>query len=801
MYDWNMGRAATLMASLCMASCVSSSSNFCEDGSICPGGFVCDVANARCLLPEQIAQCQNHAEAEACTLDSAPGACRQGACIPFFCGDGYVSAGEDCEGDDLQGKDCKDFGFYDVGGLTCTSSCTFDLGAEGDLAVPDDSTGCYAHDYCGDLRVNGPELCDGPQDRTCVSIGFDAGTTSCNLQCGFSIGDCSRFGWNPESLTDVIAFAISGTAHDDQWAFGRGGGAMRFEGAFWNTVPTGVNNDLVNAWSFAPNDAWAVGLSRPSGPMPVVIHWDGSTWTTVNDVPAGEYLDVWGPSASEVYIAASTGIHKYNGTTWSTLPALSAIPKTIRGTSGSDIWVTTTGGPLMHFNGTAWVDMTPSIPATATTAVLQFLDANATDDVWAIGFQSGNGNQGNGVIAHYSGSNTWQIWRAAGNTYNAVAASAPSDAWVAGVDGVMRHWDGVGWSRTANIGSSPSGLTALSGLLEIGPDEVVGVSTLNLAYRYRGQAFGMLAPLGANPFDAPQNLAVWKTGANEYVGNVKGEIWQFDGTGWSLSFTTPGNAKVNDLWGTAANDIWAVADDGTAYHYDGLAWSGFAVALLPLVRVWTHEGGDVWVFGAAGAYHKNGSTWDYTPFAAGTVESVSGSAPDNVWAVQQVPSSVWHFDGTSWTAVQTGASFPPLAVAAVGVDDIHITAEQGRFEHWDGTAWTENALPVLDDLRYIAYTAADDVVAASSRDLVHYNGSSWSTMRTPVDFVPNTADYLPIVDLAVSPGRIDTLQDKYRIRTLIRTRPLICRQRETCGDAVDNDCDNLLDSRDTTECP
>ena len=51
------------------------------------------------------------------------------------------------------------------------------------------------------------------------------------------------------------------------------------------------------------------------------------------------------------------------------------------------------------------------------------------------------------------------------------------------------------------------------------------------------------------------------------------------------------------------------------------------------------------------------------------------------------------------------------------------------------------------------------------------------------------------------PGRVDMLLQRYRIRTLIRTRPISCALREVCGDAVDNDCDGLLDAVDASECP
>src|SRR5687767_4346096 len=161
-----MGRAAWLVSLLC-ASCVNTTSVVCEDGSTCPGGFQCDVDNQRCLLPEQIIACDGKLEGDACEFNGGPGACRDGACEIFFCGDGYVTPGEDCDGTNLgidedgNTPDCKSYGFYGVEGLQCAKSCIFDVSV------------CRAtHGYCGDTIVNGPEICDGSTTKTCVSIGF-----------------------------------------------------------------------------------------------------------------------------------------------------------------------------------------------------------------------------------------------------------------------------------------------------------------------------------------------------------------------------------------------------------------------------------------------------------------------------------------------------------------------------------------------------------------------------------------------------------------------------------------------------
>lgn len=51
-------------------------------------------------------------------------------------------------------------------------------------------------------------------------------------------------------------------------------------------------------------------------------------------------------------------------------------------------------------------------------------------------------------------------------------------------------------------------------------------------------------------------------------------IWRFDGdlgtfTSAAVAFT----GSLYDVWGSAPDDVWAVGDDGLAFHYDGASWS------------------------------------------------------------------------------------------------------------------------------------------------------------------------------------------------------------------------------------
>jgi hypothetical protein len=795
-----MGRAA-LLVSVLFAGCAQSESIVCDDGTTCPGGFQCDIEHHRCLLPAQVAACEGKADGDDCTYNNMPGACQFGACETFYCGDGRITIPEQCEPgfegapDDLgmnangEQNSCLDLGYYEPAGLACDPhTCRYDTAACGG-------------GRCGDVELNGPELCDGPTNETCVSIGFDAGSVSCNALCGFNVLDCSRFGWNPESLADVQALAVAGSGPNDQWAVGDSGKAMHYEGAFWNTYPTGVINPLVGAWSGGPDDTWAVGLGVNSANPAVILHWTGKQtgWSKITNAPAGEYVDVWGVG-SNVYVATeASGILHYNGSAWETLGNLGDGAMRIHGVSPTNVYVATSTGPLAQWNGSTWTTLT----ATPLAGVkFEFLDANADDDVWAAGHMSAA--PGTGVIAHYNGS-AWTVWKKTSEQYNNIASSAPNDAWVAGVDGIMRHWDGQAWSRSTNIGASPSGLTAISGFISLSGTEVLAVSTLRLAYRYRGQAYGIYNALGPNPFDATQNNAMFGTRAdNQHVVNVKGEVWHFDGDAWANVHTIDSVNVVpaKAIHGSGADNIWVGADNGTMHHWDGASWSSETATTSTIYNVWVAGAGEVWAFTSSLAFHKEGTMWKSYLLGGAPVLSVSGTSPSDIWVVEGGTShKLWHWNGTAWTDTPvTTADTDLLAVVAVSDTDVHVTGKNGRMNHYNGSTWTQQTVTPLAELEFLTATGPHDVIAASQRDLFHFNGIEWSNMRPPVDFVPNTADYIPIVGIQASPGRIDMLLDRYRIRTLLRTRALRCELHEVCGDSVDNNCNGDIDSSDA-ECP
>lgn len=232
------------------------------------------------------------------------------------------------------------------------------------------------------------------------------GTSATNV---WAVGDNATIvHWDGTAWTAVTGPPIAGsyndiwgTAANDAWAVGDNGSIVRWNGTSWSLFSTTYLNGFMAVWAAATDDVWLGGEAG------LVLHWDG---TKLEEVVTGIGDVVWrirGTSAGSVYLLAdptsgifgtgsvltwngtrfakvsggysaaeifvvsdrnvwavtggktgtmpSSGIaYNWNGTTWvyNSLPTYN-IPTAIWVT-GTDGWVGTNMGQLLHFNGTSW---------------------------------------------------------------------------------------------------------------------------------------------------------------------------------------------------------------------------------------------------------------------------------------------------------------------------------------------------------------------------------------------------------------------------------------------------------------
>jgi photosystem II stability/assembly factor-like uncharacterized protein len=220
------------------------------------------------------------------------------------------------------------------------------------------------------------------------------------------------------------------------WAVGEGGTTVHFVASTktWSVVNDSATTDQLNGVAVvSDNDVWAVsGVIGPpdSG---TIIHFDGTSWTSVQTVTGSALFGISMVSSTDGWIVGEAGtILRFNGSTWNTVTPPTgddyeavAIDASSSGTS-TDGWIVGSSGALLHFNGTNWSSFTPS-PTSNELLSVAMVSPSAG---WAVGLA--------GVILQWDGTTWSSVSSPVTQQYPwAVGADSSGDAWIVGSDGTI----------------------------------------------------------------------------------------------------------------------------------------------------------------------------------------------------------------------------------------------------------------------------------------------------------------------------------------------------------------------------
>lgn len=327
----------------------------------------------------------------------------------------------------------------------------------------------------------------------------------------------------------------------------------------------------------------------------------------------------------------------------------------------------------------------------------------------------------------------------------------------------------IGGSDTYLTGVSLSPLDGAAWV--VGHDTMLGDTDPVIAL-WDGEWTELPTPNGPYPYDLLMDVVAVDTGA-WVVGFSSGDssaivpiaAW-WDGLQW-VETVVPEVSFDAHLWygldAIAHDDAWAVGDaydgaggtdEGVAWHWDGATWTLFPLPQigdarsLDDVAIIAHD--DVWAVGQYYtsdkakplAVHWDGVAWTAVPVPGNVgLTSVSGSGPDDVWAVGyrtvvrdgvlRFLAATLHFDGTAWTAVraaQPGAD-PAFLNSVVAVSPTEawavgrymVTTPEGVLtsksfaQRWDGTSWrviaSDSPDPINNELWAIDALGGSDMMA------------------------------------------------------------------------------------------
>jgi hypothetical protein len=244
----------------------------------------------------------------------------------------------------------------------------------------------------------------------------------------------------------------------------------------------------------------------------------------------------------------------------------------------------------------------------------------------------------------------------------------------------VHHWDGVSWNDlTLVIPVSPGiqnpGGTGAAAFWPVGPDEAWQWAN------YYDSGLSKRSPYVAYHLEG----GAWKT--------VPSPLETLDGTPAAT-------------WGAAKNDIWVggavnrqvpptgdasaptTAQDPLLLHWDGSIWTRVELPIANgnglrfVASIWGSAANDVWAVGktdaSADTWHFDGDHWTEVPVVGPTYfDQVWGTCAGDYWAVRRGDPQPWHYDGRAWSPVALPMGMRATgAVTGTGPDDVWLSAEK-----------------------------------------------------------------------------------------------------------------------------
>jgi hypothetical protein len=235
------------------------------------------------------------------------------------------------------------------------------------------------------------------------------------------------------------------------------------------------------------------------------------------------------------------------------------------------------------------------------------------------------------------------------------------------------------------------------------------------------------------------------------------------GHGSQAQIASRPSQSLADVSGSASDDVWAVgaAEPGPfsrllAQRWNGTQWHTITVASPrnygQFQAVHAVSSSDVWAGGSSRGglgrdyglvEHFDGTRWSVVrvPHVAGSedgwaISGITGQSPDDIWiAGGGTTGFVDHYDGKKWTKFDIGGSAEPLTkITEVSATDVWATVNN-TIEHFDGTTWTTVKTPDIGILSSIVAPATGDVWATASQTagqtvkLLHLSDGHWATVN------------------------------------------------------------------------
>jgi hypothetical protein len=473
-------------------------------------------------------------------------------------------------------------------------------------------------------------------------------------------------------------------------------------------LPTGIDVITPDTGAYgrtvvgADGAIWALGDGR-------LVRFDPASdtakeWTVSDDAAFGR-SGIAVARGGGVWLIEGKTLRRFDGSVLQAVPEAPAELADAAEAPDGSLWAaTSTGGRIVHWNGSSWVTFDPGRPSQDAAISTMFVDSSGR--VWIGWYQYRPTAPGIGWLSRYDGSR-WTTFD--GSEITPLSGSPSSIAqfldgaiWVATERGIAR-FDGSSWTT---ITATPGADAAAASVAQAADGTIwaAGSSTGGGAVTIRRFDGRSWVPYGASE-GLPSSYGATRmlpTRQGMYAGTGSG-IYRYANDHWERAWpsgSTP--AYIETMLAVSVDELWASCSIGYRlcspglWHWQGGRWTnepvdpakpGQTTSAMAIAR-----DGTVWAAGEAGVAYRRDGAWTIVDPMIATGIAVDG---ETVWAVEG--SSVWtlRFDGRTWVrrAVE-GFPLQPLGRTTIAIDGTGTAWISGverwsppRLARYDGHSW------------------------------------------------------------------------------------------------------------------
>lgn len=467
------------------------------------------------------------------------------------------------------------------------------------------------------------------------------------------------------------------------------------------------------------------------------------TWSRVSAPPGvNQFNDVAAFSPTDVYLAGSSGLFHYDGTSIAAVSGLSGAG------SVASVGVVTSGGSKYVIAGTqagaTWIGNTTTwqqYPMPANGASITGVCITGPSEAFAASLNNGG------------------LYRFDGTTWSAVPSSfsqpkgdlqctGPGQAFVWAQNTALLKWNGSGWTQLPGVGR-PVRLAAVS------PTEIYAAgdsaSSNRNFYRFDGTSWHLI---GTTQYQQSLQFRPWADprGGAAYFASALGRVEMAAGTSVHPVSYSP---SIHDAIMTSAGNAFAVGWNLFLARWNGSTWTvdpppAGTNTLRILNGVWSDGPSNAWAVGSGSTIlHWNGSQWS----VVGDSLHPAAQPPDNYTAVWGSGGAVWIAGNSSIVRCTGTSACSPDPVT--GIDSLFAiwgssatnawaVGAHGKILHFNGSQWTPASSPVGRRLVRLWGSSATNVWAVGDTAVLRYDGTSWADLTAAANVGAGAPQQTPL---------------------------------------------------------